>query len=88
MANFLFTAFAATPVDGLLINESMILTSVFKLLFILSVLFYIVFAFIVIRQVQLMKNTLITPISPLLMTVSILHLLGAIVVLALFFVIL
>lgn len=69
-------------------GEVNILSMVFKVLFILSVLFYVVFAVIAIRQVQIMKNTLITPVSPLILFASILHLLAAFGILLLFFVIL
>lgn len=70
------------------VSETSVLNFVFKMLFILSVLFYIVFTFIVIRQVQIMKNTLITPVSPLLMLIAIVHFISAIFILGLFFVIL
>lgn len=70
------------------IQEVDILSGIFKVLFILSILFYIVFAVIVIRQVQIMKNTLITPVSPVILFASIIHLLIAIGVLFLFFIIL
>lgn len=74
--------------NQVIVDESVIIDFVFKLLFMLSVLFYIVFAVIVIRQVQIMKNTLITPVSPFLMLLSILHLIAALLILGLFFVIL
>ncbi len=69
-------------------DENALLVGVFKILFIAIALFYVVFAVIVIRQVQIMKNTLITPISPVLLIAGFIHLLLAIGVLLLFFVIL
>ena len=69
-------------------DENALLIGVFKLLFILVAAFYVLFAVIVVRQVQIMKNTLITPVSPILLVLSILHLLLAIGVLLLFIVIL
>lgn len=65
-----------------------ILSGIFKVLFILSVFFYVIFSVIVIRQVQIMKNTLITPVSPVILWASILHLLVAVGILFLFFFIL
>lgn len=82
------TLLTTTPPTLLEINQVNILEGIFKVLFILSVVFYIVFAVIVIRQVQIMKNTLITPISPLIMFFSVVHLLLAAGVLFLFFIIL
>lgn len=60
------------------IDEVAIVDGVFKTLFLLSVIFYVIFAVIVIRQVQIMKNTLITPVSPALLFVSVVHLLVAV----------
>jgi hypothetical protein len=70
------------------VSEVGILSAIFKVLFLLSVAFYIVFAVIVIRQVQIMKNTLITSVSPVILMASILHLLFALGILILFFFIL
>jgi len=70
------------------IDQAGILTGVFKFFFIVTMLCYVVFTIIVIRQVQVMRNTLITPISPIVLTVAILHLMVALAVLALFFIIL
>lgn len=86
---FLLQTLLSPSLNGqLIVDETAIIDFVFKLLFMLSVIFYIVFAVIVIRQVQIMKNTLITPVSPLLMLLSILHLIAALLILGLFFVIL
>lgn len=70
------------------INEASLLNGLFKVMFLLSIVFYIIFAVIVIRQVQIMKNTLITPVSPLILLLSILHLILAIAILFLFIIIL
>ncbi len=69
-------------------DENALLVGVFKLLFIAITLFYVVFSVIVIRQVQIMKNTLITPFSPVLLVVGFIHFLLAVGALLLFFVIL
>lgn len=85
----LFQTFLAPGSPTLLgVTEAGILSAIFKVLFLLSVSFYIVFAVIVIRQVQIMKNTLITAISPVILMASILHLLLAVGILFLFFIIL
>lgn len=70
------------------INQADILTSVFKFLFILTALCYVAFAVIVVRQIQIMKNTLITPFSPVIFIVGIVHLLASLFVLGFFFVLL
>lgn len=70
------------------VGESMILTGLFKFLFILTMICYAAFSVVVIRQVQIMKNTLITPISPIFLTLAIFHTLAAVFVLGLFFLIL
>lgn len=35
--------------------------------------FYVIFALVIVRQVDLMSKTLITPVSPLLKAIAILH---------------
>lgn len=82
------TVLATSAQDFVSFSQDGLLSLVFKVLFLLSVLFYCIFAVIVIRQVQIMKNTLITPISPLILLFSILHLVLAVGVFLLFLVIL
>lgn len=79
-----------SPTTSRLVNidQVALLSGVFKVLFLLSVVFYMVFAVIVIRQVQIMKNTLITPVSPLIMLLSIIHLALTVVIFLLFMVML
>jgi len=50
------------------------LNQVFKLFFVASAILYLVFALLVVRQIDLMKKTLITPISPAITTLGIIHL--------------
>ena len=45
-----------------------------KAIFVLLLVFYLVFAIIILRQVQIMSNTLVTPFSPILRFVAIFHL--------------
>lgn len=64
--------------------ESAILFLV-KLLFILAGLIYVVFAVIVVRQVHVMKQTLITSFSPVILLLGYIHLFVAIGMLVFFF---
>lgn len=50
-----------------------------KWLFLALFFFYVVFAFVVTRQVTIMRKTLITPFSPVLTTVGYIHLAVAII---------
>lgn len=80
--------FGSSPFSIAAINQATLLMSVFKFLFILTAVCYAVFAVIVVRQIQIMKNTLVTPISPVIFLVGFLHLIVAVIILGLFFVIL
>ena len=46
-----------------------------KGMFLLGVLIYFLFALIIVRQIHVMKKTLITPFSPIVQTVGYTHLL-------------
>lgn len=59
-----------------------------KLLFILGALLYTVFAIIVVRQIQLMKNTVVTDFSSVVQLLGYLHLVFALVVVVAFLVLL
>jgi len=62
---------------GLNLADPALATGVFlmgvKFIFMIGVFTYLVFAFIVVRQIVVMKNTLITPVAPLLQLVSWAH---------------
>lgn len=73
-------AFSTFPPDGL---GDMVLFGGLKLLFIVFFALYTVFSFVVIRQVSLMRNTIETPIDPLLMFGSWIFFASSIVVLLL-----
>jgi hypothetical protein len=60
------------------------LSGLIKLLFVMAGLFYVTFAFILIRQVYVMKNTLITTFSPALIFLGYIHLALAVLVLLFF----
>lgn len=59
-----------------------------KAFFLLGVFTYLIFAFVMVRQIVVMKKTLITPVSPILQIVSWAHLLTVVFFGLLFLVIL
>lgn len=66
----LFLSSPGTPND--------ILLSLFKLFFIFGSGFYVLVSFVIVRQIHVMKNTLITSFSPVIRTVGYLHLILAV----------
>lgn len=68
-------------------GESLLLV-LFKILFVLASFLYVLFSFVVIRQISLMRKTLITPFSPVLSILGWLHSVIAIIVLLIFIIIL
>jgi hypothetical protein len=71
----------SSNLDGLLLMG-------LKATFILGVLIYLVFAIIIVRQIHVMKKTLITPFSPIVQTIGYTHLAVVLFVGALFLLIL
>ena len=65
-----------------------LLLDLFKLLLVLTALLYVGFAFVVTRQIKIMRTTLITTFSPWLRLLGYAHLSLAILVLAFFIIIL
>lgn len=59
---------------------------VFRILFIIAAFLYMLFSIVVVRQISIMRSTLITEFSPLLQLIGLVHLLLSIAVL-LFFII-
>lgn len=59
-----------------------------KVLFIIGALLYVAFAFVVTRQIQVMRSTVITPFSPLVQLLGFAHLIVAFLVLLIFIVVL
>lgn len=59
-----------------------------KGLFVIGALLYLAFAFVVTRQIQVMRSTVITPFSPVMQILGFAHLILAIVVLLIFIVVL
>lgn len=60
------------------------IADIVQVLAIIFTLLYLVFAFIILRQVQLMTRTLPSPISPIVIFISILHIGLTIAILILF----
>jgi len=63
------------------------LDSVFKTFFVLGAILYFVFAILVMRQIKVMRHTLVTKASPLIKTLGILHFgisLGVLIIFVLF----
>lgn len=75
-------SFSQSALDGSL------LLSLFQFLFIIVAILYIAFAFVVTRQIKIMRTTLITSFSPLVRVIGYAHLLIAVGVLVLFLLIL
>lgn len=65
---------------------SNVTTLLFKVLFIVAAFLYMLFAIVVVRQISIMKSTLITSFSTLLTSVGLAHLLLSIGVLIFFIV--
>lgn len=71
-------SFSQSALDGSL------LLGLFKFLFIIVAILYVAFAFVVTRQIKIMRTTLITSFSPLIRVIGYVHLLIAVSVLVLF----
>ena len=61
-------------------GESALVISFFKLLFVILGFLYLVFAFVVTRQIKIMRTTLITSFSPAVRLIGFVHLAVAIFV--------
>lgn len=59
-----------------------------KGLFIIGALLYLAFAFVVTRQIHVMRSTVVTPFSPVVQILGFVHLIMALLVLLIFIVIL
>lgn len=49
----------------------------FQIMFVAVAVLYLIFALLVLRQIDLMKKTLITPFSPVITTLGLIHLVAA-----------
>jgi hypothetical protein len=68
--------------------DGALLLSLFRFLFITVAILYIAFAFVVTRQIKIMRTTLITSFSPLVRVLGYAHLLLAVAVLVIFLLVL
>lgn len=75
-----------TPIDTLI--TSPILLLFFKFFLVALMIIYVIFSIVVIRQIAIMRQTLITTFSPVIRIAGYIHLLFAVLVLLLFIVIL
>lgn len=57
-----------------------------RIIFYVGFFFYVIFAFIALRQIEVMRKTVITPFSPVVLLLGIVHLLIALGALALAFI--
>ena len=77
-SNDLIQAIVATPIFALIL----------KILFIAGALLYLAFSFVVVRQITLMRQTVITALSAPLQMIGYIHFVAAACVVLLFFIIL
>jgi hypothetical protein len=49
----------------------------FQIMFVVAAVLYLIFSLLVIRQIDLMKKTLITPFSPVITAIGLIHLAAA-----------
>lgn len=63
---------------------STLLEALLKILFVIGAMLYLVFAFVVVRQIHVMKSTVITPFSPVVQLLGFVHLVFAFSILLLF----
>lgn len=59
-----------------------------KIMFVIAAILYLIFAFVVVRQIHVMKSTVITPLSGFIQLIGFLHLFLAVGVVLLFITIL
>jgi hypothetical protein len=78
MTFFQFAFSVDDPNPGLFDGE--IVVGVFKLLFVLFAFLYLIFAFVVTRQIKVMRTTLITPFSPFVRVLGYTHFIFASIV--------
>jgi membrane-anchored glycerophosphoryl diester phosphodiesterase (GDPDase) len=70
------------------LTNSVLFLGLLKFIFIFAAILYVIFSFVVVRQISLMRQTVVTSLSPFLRLIGYLHLLLSIAVVAIFFIIL
>ncbi len=58
-----------------------ILFDLLNIAFLIGFFLYVIFAFIALRQIDLMRKTVVTPFSPVVLVIGILHFLAALALL-------
>ncbi len=71
-----FTSIPATPFYG--VNLTTFASDIVKVMFLIAFGLYVFFAFIAVRQIDIMRRTVITPLSPLIQLIGYIHLFVAI----------
>lgn len=70
------------------LTNTALFTGFVKTLFIIGAILYVIFSFVVVRQITLMRQTVLTSLSGTLQLIGYLHMVFAIGVVILFFIIL
>ena len=63
------------------IDVMKIILTIFKVGFIITAGLYVIFAFVITKQIKVMKETLITKVSPIIQLLGLIHLVIAIILL-------
>lgn len=58
-------------------NAFIFLLDIIRIIFYIGFFFYVIFAFIALRQIEVMRKTVITPFSPVVLALGFVHLLVA-----------
>jgi hypothetical protein len=69
------TSFPSSPFYG--VNLTTLTSDIVKILFLIAFGLYVIFAFIAVRQIEIMRKTVITPLSPLIQLIGYAHLIVA-----------
>ncbi len=78
------------PQDSLVteLTSSAIFLGILKVMFIIAALLYVIFSFVVVRQIALMRQTVVTSLSSFLQIIGYIHLIFALLVVVIFFLVL
>jgi hypothetical protein len=78
------------PQDSLVqeLTQSVIFLGILKVLFIIAAILYVLFSFVVVRQITLMRQTVVTSLSSFLQLIGYIHLIFSILVVIIFFLVL
>jgi hypothetical protein len=78
------------PQDSLVqeLTQSVIFLGILKVMFIIAAILYVLFSFVVVRQITLMRQTVVTSLSSFLQLIGYIHLIFSILVVIIFFLVL